>query len=127
MRTGILVLTLLVACSHCKMILMDQKFAGSLLTAKGRTYQFDAIECMVQYLEDQKQDSGFVLRVADYSNPGVMADAHSACYLVSEQVNSPMGGHLLACAHPDSCARMHERLGGTVYSWEELTKELPSP
>ena len=103
------------------MTIMDKRFPASMLTLKGRTVHFDAVECLVDHLaavEDPGQ--GTVLRVTDFSMPGSMTDATTAHYLVSENIASPMGRNISAYASPDSCQQMQHRMGGEMYSWNEL-------
>ena len=38
-------------CDFCRMTIVDKQHAAELVTDKGRVYKFDAIECMVNYLE----------------------------------------------------------------------------
>ncbi len=108
------------ACSHCRMTIVDDRFSASLLTPKGRTLSFDAVECLVAYLNEHGTQEGDVIVVADYASPGTMADAATARYLRSDAINSPMGGGLASFARADSCETVRRRLGGTAGSWHEL-------
>ncbi|HEY3387683.1 MAG TPA: hypothetical protein VGK46_14315, partial [Saprospiraceae bacterium] len=37
-------------CYTCKMTLMDKKFGAELVTAKGKVYKFDDVNCMVNFI-----------------------------------------------------------------------------
>jgi copper chaperone NosL len=115
-------------CHFCKMTILDNRFSASLLTAKGRTLAFDAVECLVNHLAqvvDPKPPA--VIRVADFSRPGTMVPAGAACYLVSPALPSPMGEFLSAYGSTDSCRAVQARRGGETYSWEEIRARLAKP
>lgn len=106
-------------CHWCKMTIVDRQHAAELVTTKGKVYQFDAIECMMQYLDDQGNESDFaLLLVNDFSQPGELIDARTATYLVSEQVPSPMGAFLSAFAKREDAEALQREKGGTLYDWE---------
>jgi copper chaperone NosL len=110
------------------MTIMDNRFAASLLTNKGRTYAFDAAECMVQYLAEPHDGVTVkAIRVSDFSSPGSMTDANNAFFLICEKLPSPMGGNLTAYAHADTCRLMQSRFGGSMFTWKELEPEITTP
>lgn len=109
-------------CDYCKMTIMDDKFSAQLVTKKGRNYKFDAIECMIWFLNDEyvKREDVYGMRVADYTNPGKMIDAENAYYLISPEIRSPMGAHLAAFPSKEDAERYKNELGGEVYAFEQL-------
>ena len=112
-------------CYHCDMTVVDKTHASQYVTKKGRSYTFDAIECMVLKLADDKNENKMAyLLVADYSNPGVLIDAKNATYLISEQIKSPMGANLSAFNSLKTAQKFLEENGGALFSWEELKKKL---
>ena len=113
-------------CDYCKMTIMDNKFSAQLVTKKGRNYKFDAIECMIWFLNDDyvKRDEVYAMRVADYTNPGVMLDAKDAYYLISPEIRSPMGANLAAFPSLEVAEKYRNDLGGDVYSFDQLFSVL---
>ncbi len=106
-------------CHWCKMTIVDRQHAAEAVTTKGKVFQFDAIECMMQFLDDQGDESGFaLLLVNDFEQPGELTDARTATYLVSEQLPSPMGAFLSAFAKRETAEAMQREKGGTLYDWE---------
>ena len=86
-------------CAHCRMNVMDAKFGAALMTVKGRSYVFDAPECMVPFvshtghLVEQEVEGWYV---SDFAHPGMLIDATKAFYLHAPKLNSPMRGNVAA-------------------------------
>jgi len=112
-------------CYHCDMTVVDKTHAAQYVTEKGRAYTFDAVECMVLKLNDDKNESNMAfLLVSDYLNPGSLIDAKSATYLISDKIKSPMGANLSAFSSLKEAQKTLKKNGGTLYSWSELKKKL---
>ncbi len=108
-------------CDFCQMTIMDRQHAAEAVTEKGRVYKFDAIECMVDYVNQHESQTPFgILLVADYAHPGTMTDAVSATYLISPNLPSPMGAFLSAFADKADAQKVQEEKTGELLHWEEL-------
>src|ERR1035437_7399087 len=79
------------ACTHCKMTIMDKRFAAEILTKKGKAYKFDDISCLKKYIKEENlPESELTVFVADYNNPdGKFLDARQIVYLHSVLFKSP--------------------------------------
>lgn len=111
------------ACHSCLMSIVDTRHAAQLVTEKGRSYKFDAIECMVDYLNKQEPtDYAFVL-VSDYES-GILIDAEDATYLITSAIPSPMGAFLSALDHSESARALQKSKGGQLCSWKDLPQAL---
>ena len=106
-------------CEYCKMTVVDQQHAAEIVTNKGRVYVFDAIECMIRHLEEDRSDHAHVL-VNDYSTPSKLIKADEATYLISKGIPSPMGAFLTAFERKDAATTAMENKGGDLYSWKEI-------
>jgi len=111
-------------CAFCQMTIVDKTHAAQLVTRKGKQHKFDAIECLVQNLPAWEPDEVEHLLVADYGNPGAMTPAKIATFLISDEIKSPMGAYLSAFSSPEAAELARKEHGGTLYSWEDLPKEL---
>jgi copper chaperone NosL len=106
-------------CSACKMMIMDNRFGSELVTAKGKVYKYDAIECMVRdIIKNPDMDYSYHL-VSDFLHPGVFIDAQRATYLVDPQRPSPMGANLSAYPSKESLLSS-ELTDGQQYDWNGL-------
>lgn len=118
-------------CHFCKMTIVDRQHAAEAVTDKGKVFKFDAIECMINY-KDQQADTEFAfLLVNDYHTPGALIDAHSAYYLVSPALPSPMGAYLTAFENEGAVEEMLAAKGGESFDWmsiqQYLTKSSGTP
>ena len=83
-------------CHYCTMTIVDRQHASQFVTSKGKAYKFDAIECMVNALNENDNGSYAHTLVSDFDNPGQLIDAQDASFLISKDIPSPMGAFLSA-------------------------------
>lgn len=105
-------------CVYCRMMISDPKYGALLVTDKGRIRKYDAIECMINELRENRP-SYKKLKVVPYDQPQGLIPADSAYFVTSEAYKSPMGAHLAAFADPglvpDSLSLMR---------WSDVVKEM---
>jgi copper chaperone NosL len=106
------------------MAIVDKQHSAQLVTEKGKPYLFDAIECLVPFMKENRDKKPGLILVADYHQPGNLIDANTAQYLISPAIPSPMGGYLSAFNSKEEAAAMKEAKGGKLFSFEELKKGL---
>lgn len=112
-------------CHYCDMTVVSKTHASEYVTKKGKAFMFDAIECMVNEINDQHNEDGlaFVL-VANYANPGELIDASIATFLISQEIKSPMGANLSAFKSFDKAKETQTEHGGELYTWKELKEKF---
>ena len=110
------------ACEFCKMTIVENRWAAEIVTDKGKAYKYDAIECMMNYMnrKDISSDGLALLLVDDYSQPGVLIDATKATYIKSEAIPSPMGAFLSAFENAEEAKATVAEKGGEIFDFEEL-------
>lgn len=110
------------ACEFCKMTIVENRWAAEIVTDKGKAYKYDAIECMMNYMNrnDISPNNLALLLVDDYSQPGVLIDATKATYIKSEAIPSPMGAFLSAFSNQDTAETTVDEKGGEVFDFTEL-------
>lgn len=111
-------------CDFCKMNIVDKTHAAQFVTAKGKQFKFDAIECVVNYVGQNSEEKIAVLLVADYGNPGEMTAAETAAYLISTAIKSPMGANLSAFSLKNTAEEYQQKHAGEIYTWETLKQKL---
>ncbi len=112
-------------CEHCKMIAMDPKFGAEVITAKGKIYKFDDVNCMVSYMKTVLSNAEIAeIYVADFIRPGELISANSAHYVYSEAVRSPMASGVAAFSDQQSMAGQNDQWQGTVLDWEAINKKF---
>ena len=115
-------------CEFCRMSIVDQQFGCEVVTKKGKVFKFDAVECMVNYL-DQKQldESAYAMILTNaYDAPGKLIDATACNYLQSENMPSPMGMFLNPFENSDEAIKYQKQETGTIYDWQELRIAMAS-
>ncbi len=111
-------------CSFCKMNIVDQTHSAQFVTAKGKQFKFDAIECMVNYLGENNEEKIAISLVADYANPGEMTEAEKATYLITPAIKSPMGANLSAFSAKNTADEFQQNHSGEIFTWELLKQKL---
>lgn len=109
------------ACTHCKMTIMDKKFAAEIVDEKGKAFKFDDLVCLKDFIADKKLDeTKLLLFVADYNNPSEFIDVKKALLLEGEQFKSPMSGNLAAFATEQTQTKWQQQTGAKNILWNSL-------
>ncbi|MBD3630558.1 hypothetical protein [Cyclobacterium sp.] len=104
-------------CSYCKMKIADPRFGGELVSSKGKVYKFDAMECLLPYLNESKEDEfAHILGIA-YDDPGKLIAVENLNFAISENYPSPMGAHLAGF-------RDQPTDGSKSLNWQALQDQL---
>jgi len=113
-------------CDFCRMSIVDQRFAGEIVTQKGKVFKFDAVECMLNYINNQVEDQRTIklIQTNTYDNPGKLHDVHECMFLVSKNMPSPMGMFINPFEDVSIAMDNQREHKGTIYKWEELGNEL---
>ncbi len=109
-------------CANCVMTIVDPRFGCEIVTIKGKVFKFDAVECMVQYIESrqlQKDDLAAVV-TNTYDDPAALKNVYDCVFLKSQNLPSPMGRNLNPISNFEEAARMQQLHGGEIYQWEPL-------
>ena len=111
-------------CHFCSMTIVDNQHASELVTAKGKVYKFDAIECLINDLKTRDSTEVGMLLVNDYSNPGDLISAKSAIFLISQGVPSPMGAFLSGFSNKADAEAVKSESGGELFDWQSVRKQI---
>ncbi|MEI8280193.1 MAG: hypothetical protein WCG87_10545 [Bacteroidota bacterium] len=108
-------------CAFCKMTISDPRFGAEILTKTGKTFKFDDIHCMNEFLRsmqyDWKNSSSFFL--ADFCNEHQLIEVSKSYVLKSPELKCPMDGHLAAFSSKDSLNNVMKVFHGEVTIWSE--------
>ncbi len=83
-------------CVYCKMTISDPKYGAELVTDKGRTYKFDAIECMIPYIKENPETKFSYIMAIAYDEPNKLKKVQELHFVKDEHFKSPMGKNLAA-------------------------------
>ena len=112
------------ACDFCRMTIVDKQHAAQVVIKTGKAFKYDAIECMLNDLKEWEHPEIRHYLVADYANPGVLTDASTAAYLISQDIPSPMGEFLTAFENEDKRNETVQNVSGTALDWNGLKVEF---
>ncbi len=110
-------------CTSCRMRITDRKFGAELVTVTGKTYVFDAPECMLGFVRTGttvRADDVHSLWVTDFVRPGTLIDARTAYYLESEMIHSPMGMNTAAFGTASDRDRAALSFPGTARNYDAV-------
>lgn len=107
-------------CHFCSMTIVDQQHASEIVTNKGKVFKFDAVECMMNHLNDIGIEQISLFLVNDYSRPGELIDATRAFYLISPGIPSPMGEFLTPFGTQEGIDAALSEHKGDQLNWEQL-------
>ena|SRR5690606_5839067 len=107
-------------CHFCSMTIVDRQHASEIVTAKGKVFKFDAVECMMNHLNDIGTEQISLFLVNDYFMPGEWVDATNAIYLISPGIPSPMGEFLTAFGTQEGIDKAISEHKGDQLNWEQL-------
>ena len=108
------------ACYYCSMTIVDKIHGAEVITDKGKVFKFDAAECMINYLEANKEVQIGQMLTNYFEAPTEFIAAQEATFLISENLPSPMGANLTAFKTKVSAEQFQLKKGGKLYTWEEL-------
>jgi copper chaperone NosL len=105
------------------MTIVDKQHAAQLVTTKGKVFNFDAVECMMNQLKDWDESTIALFLANDFDRPGELIDATKATYLISDNIPSPMGAYLSAFDEEGAARHALDANGGELLSWNELKQQ----
>jgi copper chaperone NosL len=109
-------------CSFCKMTIMDQRFSAECISKKGKTFKFDDIHCMVEFIRNGGVWKNEIAKIylSDFSNKGKWIESKNAYILHSEDLKSPMGGNFAAFESESQRDKMIEQYTGEKLTWDQI-------
>jgi len=112
-------------CHYCDMTIVDKTHVSEYVTKKGKSFKFDAIECMTHEINQKNNlnNLAYVL-VTNFNKPGELIDARKATFLTSKAIKSSMGANLSAFSSKEQGLAAQKKFGGKLYTWSQLRKKL---
>lgn len=112
------------ACNYCKMTISDGRFAGEVITKKGRIYKFDDLACMIRYAASVQLPEKTRYYIGDFTKENQLTDATTAWYFRHETLRSPMGGNSAAFISRDSAVFRAAAYQTIAINWEDIQQRL---
>lgn len=109
-------------CDFCKMTISNGHLAAELKTKKGRTYKFDDLECMLNYVKQHSALQQVKFYVNDFAAENQLIDAEHAYFIYGEAIASPMGGNIAAFKNKEVALPFQQKFNANSITWSELLK-----
>jgi len=108
-------------CAHCKMTIMDSRYAAECITKKGKAFKFDDVICMRKFSSERLNNEIDLLFAEGYlrtdANP---LYAEKAVYLQHDFFGSPMNGRCAAFQNEEEARRLSDSLKIKILRWEDI-------
>lgn len=116
-------------CAHCKMTLVDQHYGAEHVTARGRVFLFDDLNCLTAHLRraSQPEDPAAQSLVIDFNRPNRLLPVGQALFLQHPGLRTPMASSLGAFSSEAELETVRRQLGGggRVLRWAEVNALPP--
>lgn len=112
------------ACEYCQMTIVDRQHASQLVNTNGKAYNFDAIECMINYSKENEKIDYQLYLTNDFENQGTFINAKTATFLISPQISSPMGANLSAFISEEAAQKARGKYKGDLYNWKSINNKI---
>lgn len=128
-------------CEHCHMVISDPRFGAQLQTSKGKTYLFDSVNCLDEYLRGHSHTNTHTFFVDSFHKDQWLSK-EEALFKVVPLLRSPMGVGVFSARDENDFLKLNLSAGSTQKSktpaeggratmtiqgamkWEELSIEL---
>ena len=100
-------------CAFCRMTLMSPNFACQTITTKGKIYMYDDLKCQLMD-ENMKTEKEARFYVANYYNGNEFIAHRDAQFVYSEELKTPMAGHVAAVKTAEEKNTFIEENGGKL-------------
>lgn len=111
------------ACDFCRMVIVDGRFGGEIVTQKGKVYKFDSLKCLVGFYGGVAAEKTAVY-VQDFLKPGTLLPAESAVFTMVKEHIGPMESNEVAFASAGEAQHVLVNENPTLIGWEELRKTI---
>ena len=110
-------------CENCMMAVSDTRFGAEIVSRTGKTYVFDAPECMFGWYlagETLKAEDIHSMWVTDHSAPATLIDVKGATFVHSEELRSPMSMNVASFAEVADAKAAIKKYEGREISYDDV-------
>ena len=101
-------------CAQCKMTLVDQHYGAEFITARGKVFKFDDLNCLAAYERRvaHPPDPAAQSVVVDFTRPNRFLAVDQAWFLQHDGLRTPMASSLAAFVAEAELEVVRRQLGG---------------
>lgn len=115
------------SCSFCKMHISDKRYGAEIVTAKGKVFKFDTIECMLEAQKSNADKIGtsFKEYIVDTTKDGELVPAEQALFFEDKKLRSPMGRAYVVALDKEELTRLAKLAGAReIFDWKQLKERI---
>lgn len=104
------------------MVISDPRFPAQIITTTGKTYKFDAVECMIGAVEENEIPKNKIEKmfIADFANNNSWLQTSATYFMICDKIKSPMGANAKAFSTKAEAEKAAAENKGKVYDWNSL-------
>ena len=106
-------------CAECRMTIADRRFGAVLVMGTGKTFVFDSVDCLLEYLERDPAGDSRDVRVIDAAQPGTLIPTVGAVFVRQGALRPPMGSTVAFAS--TNAARETTGITAERFTWQDLT------
>lgn len=110
-------------CDFCRMSITDRRFGAELVSAKGKAYFFDALECQVNFRLNHADESWQYSLATPFLHPGELHSTDTLWILRSVNGPSPMGMNLTCWLNEEESTFIEPVDGDALFTYSELLEQ----
>lgn len=112
-------------CHYCKMTISDGQYVAELGTKKGKLYFFDDLYCLLEYVNQGLITEKEINQkwITDYNKKNNYIPVEKAIFVFSENLRTPMNGHIIAFSDRTSAEDKVRELNGKLLTWEQIDQK----
>ena len=101
------------ACQFCKMTITDEKYGAVYLTNKGKSYKFDDIKCLQDFITsaELKKNAQDQIWLVNYQSPHQLIQLEQSFLLAGGSIKTPMNGNMAVFSSESDRTQMARPLG----------------
>lgn len=110
-------------CTFCKMVIMDLKYAGEIVTKKGKVYKFDDLHCLISFTKNHTGGTADFAHMlgSDYYQPANLIPVETSWFVRSGSISSPMGGQKVGFSDKAAAEKFSVSLDSAeLLSWADI-------
>lgn len=105
-------------CHTCKMTITDGRFGAEVILKTGKTYKFDALNCLMEYIKEKPEVENVFL--VDFFSPGQFVKAEETYTMEYPAIHGPMGSTMLTTSQAEKLADLAKPGKAEILRWPQV-------
>lgn len=106
-------------CAYCKMAISEKQYAAEFIDQDAQAFKFDDIGCMLNFVQSKKIANVAAYYVMDFDERQWLK-AEDAYYVRSSELDTPMGGGLIAFKDQNKAQLAVDKFHGKLLRFTDI-------